>query len=213
MSTRVKICGIRNVAQALSAVESGADAIGLVFYPSSPRAVSTERAAEIVQVLPAFVTAVGLFVNASTDEVNKTLNSVSLGLLQFHGDETPEFCSSFKRPWIKALRIRSEKDLTNIETWLNAGSQGILLDAWHEGLYGGSGETFDWNLLSKHYGEAKNALSSRIILAGGLNPDNVKEAITVARPWAVDVSSGVESSLGEKSVNLLAKFMQEVRSV
>ena len=204
--TRIKVCGITRVADALAAADAGADAIGLVFYAASPRAVSLAQAQEIVQHLPAFVSVVGLFVNPEPSAVAAVLEQVPLDLLQFHGDEPAAFCEQFGRPYLKALRVKPETDLpAMIQQYGSA--RGILLDAWHEGLFGGTGRTFDWDLLKPLKGH------TRIILAGGLAPANVAQACRTARPWAVDVSSGVETAPGQKSAELIAHFAREVANV
>jgi len=209
--TRVKICGITTPAAALVAARAGVDAIGLVFYASSPRAVSVDEAAEIVAALPPFVSSVGLFVNAEPTSVEKVLARVPLDILQFHGDETPQYCASFGIPWLKAIRVRPDTYIPRVMDDFRA-ARGILLDAWHDELYGGSGKTFDWELLrNAEPGTADG--TSRLILAGGLKPDNVAEAIRRVRPWAVDVSSGVESAPGIKSEPLINAFMREVQRV
>lgn len=212
--TRVKICGITTPAAALAAAHAGADAIGLVFYAPSPRAVSVEEAAEIVAALPPFVSAVGLFVNAEPALVDKVLARVPLDLLQFHGDETPAYCGNFGKPWLKAIRVRPDTYIPGLMDEFHA-ARGILLDAWHEDVYGGSGRSFDWDLLRAQRGSdsAGAADGSRIILAGGLRPDNVAQAIRTAMPWGVDVSSGVETAPGVKSEPLINAFMREVQRV
>lgn len=200
--TRVKICGITNLDDALSAVKAGCDALGFVFYAKSPRAVTPEQAAEIISKLPAFVTSVALFVNESSEAVNQVISKTGVDLLQFHGDESAEFCSAFSRPYIKALRMKPELDLTNqFETY--ASSQGILLDAYTPGIPGGTGEMFDWSRIPAH-------LASKIVLAGGLSADNVAKAITQVSPYAVDVSGGVEASKGIKDSSKMTDFMNEV---
>ncbi|MDF1780622.1 MAG: phosphoribosylanthranilate isomerase [Alcanivoracaceae bacterium] len=210
--TRIKICGITRTDDMRVAVESGADAIGFVFYPPSPRAVSASQAAEIVSATPAFVTTVGLFVNPSADEVEQVLNTVSLDMLQFHGDETPEFCAAFKRPFIKAIRMRDDVDLQNEATRWSA-SRGLLVDAYVSGVPGGTGTQFDWRRIPKD-------LPLPIILAGGLDPENIATAISQTRPWAVDVSGGVEEKNadgkargGIKSAAAIKNFIQGVESV
>ena len=202
MRTRVKICGITNLSDAQSAVEAGCDALGFVFYSKSPRAVTPEQAAEIIANVPAFVTSVALFVNESSEIVNQVIAKTGIDLLQFHGDESAEFCSTFSRPYIKALRMKPELDLTaQFETY--ASSQGILLDAYTPGIPGGTGEMFDWSRIP-----AERA--TKIILAGGLSTDNVANAITQVSPYAVDVSGGVEASKGIKDSNKMTDFMSEV---
>jgi phosphoribosylanthranilate isomerase len=180
-----------------------------VFYAPSPRAVSLVAANRILEVLPPFVTRVGLFVNATKAEVLETLAEVQLDALQFHGDEDPQFCASFNRPYLKAIRVRAEVDLPQTVQSYNS-AQGILLDAWHETLHGGTGQTFDWTIIDRL--GASLRLNSRLILAGGLHSENVAQAIVKTRPWAVDVSSGVESAPGIKSVELTRQFVSAVHS-
>ena len=202
MRTRVKICGITNLDDALSAVKAGCDALGFVFYAKSPRAVTPEQAAEIISNVPAFVTSVALFVNESSEVVNQVIAKTDIDLLQFHGDESAEFCASFSRPYIKALRMKPELDLTSqFETY--ASSQGILLDAYTPGIPGGTGEMFDWSRIPSD-------LAAHIILAGGLSAANVASAIAEVSPYAVDVSGGVEASKGIKDSNKMIDFMNEV---
>lgn len=202
MRTRVKICGITNLGDALSAVDAGCDALGFVFYSKSPRAVTPKQAAEIISKLPAFVTSVALFVNETAEIVNQVIAETGVDLLQFHGDESAEFCTAFSRPYIKALRMKPELDLTaQFESY--ASSQGILLDAYTPGIPGGTGEMFDWSRIP-----AERA--TKIILAGGLSTDNVATAITQVSPYAVDVSGGVEASKGIKDSNKMTDFMSEV---
>jgi len=180
----------------------GADAIGFVFYAKSPRAVTSEQAAIVAKVLPAFVTTVGLFVNPEADYVKSVLANVSLDLLQFHGDESPAFCQQFGRPYIKAIRMRDDIDL-QADLKCYQGSRGLLLDTYTPGTPGGTGESFDWHRVPEN-------LASHIILAGGLTPGNVGEAIKQVRPYAVDVSGGVEASKGIKDAAKMAAFMGEV---
>jgi phosphoribosylanthranilate isomerase len=201
--TRIKICGITRPEDARSAADSGADAIGLVFYPRSPRAVSVEQASEIVASLPPFITSVALFVDESVDEINRVLNRVPVDMIQFHGDETAAFCSSFGRPWIKALRVRPDLDIRAL-TERYADARAILLDAWQEGVPGGTGRQFDWALVPA-------SLPRPVVVAGGLNPDNVGEAVSRLRPAAVDVSGGVESSPGIKDAAEIGRFVAAVR--
>ena len=200
--TRIKICGLTRPQDVRAAVDLGADAIGFVFYPPSPRAVSIEQAAELVAMLPPFVTAVGLFVNATAEEVNAVLARVPLQLLQFHGDEAESDCVRYGRPWIKAARMRPGVDLVEFSSsYPRAG--GLLLDAFVEG-YGGGGKTFDWSLIPEGFGRP-------LVLSGGLDADNVVEAVRRVRPWAVDVSSGVESDKGIKDAAKIAAFIAGVR--
>ena len=202
--TRVKMCGITRPQDALAAAQAGADAIGLVFYARSPRNVGLDQAAGIVQALPPFVTTVALFVNPAPEEVLAVMQSVRPDVLQFHGEETPEFCRGFGAPYLKAARVRPETDLIQFAA-LYADAQGLLLDAWNEAAHGGTGERFDWNLIPAN-------LPKPVILAGGLSPENVRLAVETTRPWAVDVSSGIESSKGIKDAALIAAFMKEVKN-
>lgn len=202
MRVRVKICGITRVEDARSAVDNGADAIGLVFYASSPRNVEIEQAAEIANKIPAFVTVVGLFVNAEPDFVREVISRVKLDLLQFHGDETPQECASYGLPFIKAIRVKSDTNLVQCAKDFSA-SKALLLDTFTDGVAGGTGHVFDWNLIPA-------ALDKPVILAGGLNAQNVAQAINQVRPYAVDVSGGVEISKGIKDAAKIAAFMQQV---
>ncbi|KAF0254932.1 phosphoribosylanthranilate isomerase [Pseudomonas putida] len=202
-NVRSKICGITRIEDALAAAQAGADAIGFVFYAKSPRAVDVRQARAIIAELPPFVTTVGLFVNASRCELNEILEVVPLDLLQFHGDETPQDCEGYHRPWIKALRVRPGDDL-EAACQLYAGARGILLDTYVAGVPGGTGEAFDWSLVPAH-------LSKPIILAGGLSADNVGQAIAQVRPYAVDVSGGVERAKGIKDAAKIEAFMQAVK--
>ena len=203
MRVRSNICGITRVEYALAAVESGADAIGLVFYAKSPRAVRVEQSAAIVQALPPFVTSVGLFVNMPRDQLQPLLQQVPLDLLQFHGDESPADCEGYGRPYIKALRVRPGEDLS-VTMAPYAGARGILLDTFVEGVPGGTGATFDWSLVPRD-------AARPVILAGGLEAHNVGAAIAQVRPYAVDVSGGVEVSKGIKDANRIRAFVQAVR--
>ena len=199
---RSKICGITRIEDALIAAEAGADAIGLVFYAKSPRAVSIQQARDIVAALPAFVTTVGLFVNASREELNDVLAGVALDLLQFHGDETPAECESYQRPYIKALRVKPGDDIAQLAAPY-AKARGILLDTYVPGIPGGTGAAFDWSLVPRD-------LPQPVILAGGLSADNVQAAIEKVRPYAVDVSGGVEADKGIKDAAKIRAFMQAI---
>jgi phosphoribosylanthranilate isomerase len=203
MRTRIKICGITRPADARAAAEAGADAIGLVFYPPSPRYLSVERAAEVRDALPPFVQSVALFVNPDAAQVAQVLGRVRPALLQFHGNETPAFCAQFGMPYIKACRVRPGVDLLE---YLRAfsGAAGWLLDSYVE-EYGGVGERFDWSLVPAR-------CDRPLILSGGLARDNVADAIRQVRPWGVDVSSGVESAKGIKDAAKIAAFIAEVRN-
>ncbi|HEY9211000.1 MAG TPA: phosphoribosylanthranilate isomerase [Methylotenera sp.] len=202
MRVRVKICGITRVEDALNAVEHGVDAIGLVFYEPSPRNVEISQAIEIANKIPAFVTVVGLFVNAEPSFVREVISQVKLDLLQFHGDETPQECASYGLPFIKAIRVKSDTNLVQCAKDFFA-SKALLLDTFTDGVAGGTGHVFDWNLIPA-------ALDKPIILAGGLNAQNVAQAINQVKPYAVDVSGGVEISKGIKDAAKIAAFMQQV---
>jgi len=204
MNTRVKICGITRVEDAMTAARLGAHAIGLVFYAGSPRAVTPRQARVIIDALPPFVVPVGLFVNAGAAEIRSVLDEAAVQLLQFHGDETPEFCSGFSLPYLRAVRVRAETDLLQYAQDFRA-AKGLLLDAWVEGARGGTGTMFDWSLIPRD-------LPAPVVLSGGLNPDNVEQAVRQVRPWAVDVSSGVESAKGIKDVRKMEAFMTGVRN-
>jgi len=203
--TRVKICGITRSEDAITCVEAGADAIGLVFYAKSPRFVSHETAANLVALLPPFVTTVGLFVDESADYVNKVLEQVPLDCLQFHGDERAQYCEQFKRPYIKAIRVKEDTNVSTMTTQY-ASAQALLLDTYVANTPGGTGQTFNWQLVPE-----QNNMT--IILAGGLTPENVAAAITAARPYAVDVSGGVEQAKGIKDHNKIKQFINEVQCI
>lgn len=201
--TRVKICGITRAEDALAAAAAGADAIGLVFYAPSPRAVTVAQARAICQLLPPFVNKVGLFVDADAGTVDAVLRDVPLDLLQFHGDEPGEFCARFARPYMKALRMREGVDVAAVLDHY-AEARALLLDAYHPLLKGGTGAVFDWRVIPA-------AARARIVLAGGLNENNVADAIAQVRPYAVDVSGGVESAPGIKDTRRINAFMTAVR--
>ncbi len=203
--TRIKICGITREEDLAAAVAAGADALGFVFYGPSPRHVTPSRAAELIARVPPFVTKVGLFVNEPPATVRAALTQAALDLLQFHGDEDAAYCSQFGRPWIKAARVRPGLDLLEYAAAFAAapGATGLLLDACVAG-YGGGGETFDWSLIPR-------PLPLPVILSGGLHPGNVVAAVRTVRPWAVDVSSGVEAARGVKDARKIAEFIAGVR--
>lgn len=202
---RIKICGITSVEDALVAVAVGADAIGLVFYPKSPRHVTPEQAAAIVRAVGPFVTTVGLFVDASHAEVEAVLAQVPLQLLQFHGDESPAFCAAFQRPFIKAVRMTEAVDVTAAEhRFAAAGAVGLLLDSYSPAAPGGTGETFRWERIP-------TVRQLPLVLAGGLSPDNVALAVQQVKPYAVDVSSGVEITPGRKDSARIAAFIKAAR--
>nr|WP_315445767.1 phosphoribosylanthranilate isomerase [uncultured Pseudomonas sp.] len=202
-AVRSKICGITRIEDALAAVEAGADAIGFVFYAKSPRAVNVQQVRAIIKGLPPFVTTVGLFVNASRCELGEILDAVPLDLLQFHGDESAEECEDWHRPYIKALRVKAGDDIAAaVDAYPSA--SGVLLDTYVEGVPGGTGEAFDWSLIPQ-------GLSKPLILAGGLTPENVADAVARVKPYAVDVSGGVEASKGIKDHVKVRAFIDAVR--
>ncbi|MFQ3201426.1 MAG: phosphoribosylanthranilate isomerase [Zhongshania sp.] len=201
--TRVKICGITRAEDALAAINSGADALGFVFYSKSPRAISIEQAANIMSILPPFVSKVGLFVDADVAEIRNVLACCSLDVLQFHGDETADFCGSFSMPYMKALRMRDDLDLSAAIRSYSAASA-FLLDSYKPGVPGGTGESFDWQRIP-------NNLDISVVLAGGLRPSNAGAAIASCHPYALDVSGGVELAPGIKCANKMTEFITAVR--
>jgi len=203
--TRIKICGITRPEDARAAAELGADAIGLVFYPPSSRYVSLEQARAICDALPPLVSVVGLFVNAERKHILEAMAALPLGWLQFHGDESPDFCAGFDRPFFRALRIAGPETVQDaFQRW--QGSAGLLLDAHVKGQYGGTGKTFNW-------GWIPDQRPLPVILAGGLTSANVAGAVRQVRPWAVDVSGGVEQVGGVKDPERIRQFINEVRGV
>jgi phosphoribosylanthranilate isomerase len=202
--TAAKICGITRPEDALAAARCGAHAVGFVFYRASPRYIDPDAAARIIRALPPFVTPVGLFVNEEAGEVRDVAERTHIRLLQFHGSESPAFCGQFQLPYMKALRVRPEVDLLQYARQFE-GAKALLLDAYQEGLHGGTGAVFDWDLIPP-------ALPLPIVLSGGLTPANVIEAIRRVRPCAVDVSSGVESAKGVKDARKIEAFMNGVRN-
>ncbi len=208
MRTRAKICGITRIEDIHSAVNAGVDAIGFVFYAPSPRSVTIQQAQELAKHIPAYVQIVGLFVNVTADEVTQVLEQVPLDMLQFHGDESAEQCQQIaaqtKRRWYKAIQVKPELDIIKaIKSYQNAGASAVLLDAWHPELKGGTGHQFDWLQFP--------TLNVPLILAGGLKPENIEDAIKTTRAYAVDVSGGVESAKGIKDQQLIEHFMQGVQ--
>ena len=203
--TRVKICGITRPEQARAAAGAGADAIGLMFYEPSPRFVTRARAAAVCAVLPPLVSIVGVFVNPEPREVEAVVEGLPVDLLQFHGEEPPELCAGTGRPYVKAVRVRTRDDIVEAAARY-ADARALLLDAHHDALWGGTGRRFDWNVVPGDAGHP-------IVLAGGLTPENVADAIRFVRPFAVDVSGGVESAPGEKDPESMERFMKEVASV
>ncbi len=200
---KVKICGITNRKDALTAIEAGADALGFVFYSASPRHVSPEQAAEIIRNLPPFVQTVGLFVNENSATVNSIADQCGLDIIQLHGEETPEYCEYIRRRILKAFRVRDTAILDALPKYRVAG---YLLDAWSPVALGGTGLTFNWDIAAEavHRGE-------RIVLAGGLTPENIAESIRQVRPFGVDVSSGVESAPGLKDAALVRRFVASAK--
>lgn len=207
MRTRVKICGLTRIEDIHAVVNAGADAIGFVFFAASPRSVTAEQAQVLLQQVPAYVQTVGLFVNASAVEINAVLKTVALDILQFHGDESPEQCRQIAqitgRRWYKAIQVKADLDvMTEIQQYQQAGASAVLLDAWHPQLKGGTGHSFDWSKFPQ--------LDIPLILAGGLKPENIEDAIKTTKAYAVDVSGGVESAKGIKDQQLIERFMQGV---
>lgn len=202
-AVRSKICGITRVEDALAAAAAGADAIGLVFYAKSPRAVSVAQAQQIIAALPPFVTTVGLFVDMPRAELQQILTQLPLDLLQFHGDESVEQCEGYGRPYIKALRVKAGDDIA-AQMARYPSASGVLLDTFVEGVPGGTGLAFDWSLVPAE-------LPKPVILAGGLTPDNVAAAIAQVRPYAVDISGGVESAKGIKDADKVRAFIRAAR--
>ena len=203
MRTRVKICGITRCQDAEFAAEMGVDAIGLVFFEASPRAVTIAQAKKIVAVLPPFVSVVALFVDAAASTVNDCLAALPIDILQFHGNESQEYCAQFSRPYLKAIRMREGIDLAaKAEIYDDAFA--LLLDSYQPGVQGGTGQTFDWSMIKK--------IDKPIILAGGLTAENVGDAIKRVQPFAVDVSGGVEEDKGIKAQKKINAFMQEVKN-
>lgn len=203
MRTRVKICGITRVEDALAAVNAGADAIGLVFYAPSPRCVNVAQAQKIVAAIPPFVSVVGLFVNAPTTEIQFILSQVRLDIIQYHGDETPDVCKQINLPYYKAIRVKADTNLLQYALEFES-AKALLLDTYTEAAFGGTGQVFDWNLIPKN-------MTKPVILAGGLTAENVAHAIKQVQPYAVDVSGGVEVVKGIKDIAKITAFMQGVK--
>lgn len=203
MNTRIKICGITRPQDALTATHLGADALGLVFFNGSKRCITIEQARNITAVIPPFISVVGLFVNENADSIQQILTHIPIEILQFHGDESPEFCRQFHRPYLKAIRVRSHEDIIHA-TQHYPDARGILLDAHIEGTYGGTGQPFDWSLLPTQW-------DNNWILAGGLNPHNITQALITTGATAVDVSSGVESAAGIKNTEKIESFINAIR--
>ncbi len=201
---KVKICGITNLEDALYAAECGADALGFIFYPKSPRFIEKTKAKEIISKLPPFITTVGVFVNESMENIVNTIHECNINIVQLHGDETPDYCSKVPMKAIKAIRVKDEDSLKQIAEYKTST---FLLDTYSENSYGGTGKIFNWNLAIKAKGYG------RIILSGGLTPDNVNEAIERVKPYGVDVSSGVEEREGKKDKIKVREFIKRVRSL
>jgi len=215
--TRVKICGLTRAQDVQAAVQAGADAVGFVFYAPSPRAVTAEQVAKLLKSVPPFVQPVGLFVDVSEAELLDILKTVRIDLLQFHGHETPEQCAHLAvltgKRWIKALQMKPDVDILPImDSYREVGASGILLDAWHPDLFGGTGHAFDWRRFPQFEQSSTSESQCPLILAGGLTPDNVTEAIHQTHPFAVDVSGGVESAKGIKDQILIQRFIAAVQS-
>ncbi len=204
MRTKVKICGITSLEDALTACEGGADAIGFIFWEGSPRFIAPETAARIIKMLPPFVSTVGVFVNEDVEVINEIVKTAGLGCVQLHGDEPPETCEAVEAKVIKAVRIKDVKSLDGLERF---DVSAYLLDTFKEGTPGGTGAVFDWEIAK----EAKGL--GRIILSGGLTPENVADAVSLVRPYAVDVSSGVESRPGRKDPVMVARFIEAARGM
>lgn len=202
MRTRVKICGFTRAEDVICAARMGVDAIGLVFYPPSPRNVDINQAIEIVSALPAFVSVVALFVDEQEARIQEILQSVPIDCLQFHGDESPETCRKYGKRYMKAVRVRQNTDISELARQYSDAAA-LLLDAWHPEAKGGTGFRFDWNLVPRNF-------TLPIVLAGGLAPGNARTAIATVRPYALDVSSGVEAEKGVKDADKMAAFLAEV---
>jgi len=202
---KIKICGITNPENAEKICQLNINAIGLVFYNKSPRAISISQAKEIIDSIPPFISKVGLFVNSDPSLVDRVLNNVNIDTLQFHGSESPSDCSQFQMPFIKAIRMNKETNLLmQAEEYSDA--TGLLLDSFEEDSFGGTGKTFDWSLI-------KDKINLPIILAGGLNKDNVIKAIKMTQPYAIDISSGVESKKGIKDIEKTKEIIGIVRNI
>ncbi|KAF3976878.1 MAG: phosphoribosylanthranilate isomerase [Methylococcales symbiont of Iophon sp. n. MRB-2018] len=203
MRTRIKICGFTRVEDAVAAAKLGVDAIGLVFYPPSPRSISIEQARNIVNALPAFVSVVALFVDEQESQIKQVLNELAIDVIQFHGNEPANRCNIYNKPYLKAIRMTKQRDVLQIAEQYNDASA-LLLDAYQLGIKGGSGHQFDWDLIPKQ-------CALPIVLAGGLHVDNARLAVQSVRPYALDVSSGVETEKGIKDVAKMAAFIQQVK--
>ncbi|MGB3364734.1 MAG: phosphoribosylanthranilate isomerase [Thermodesulfobacteriota bacterium] len=202
-STKIKICGITNMEDAQAAADYGADALGFIFYKESKRYVDPQVAKSIISSLPPFITTVGVFVNQGMDEISQIKEATGIQVAQLHGDETPEFVSSLPIDVIKVIRVKDKSDLDKVAQY---SAQAILFDTYSDKEYGGTGESFDWEILNNLSSEKK------VILSGGLNPENVLEAVQIVRPYAVDVSSGVEDTPGKKDHTKIKKFIEAIKN-
>ena len=205
MRVRIKFCGITNAADALAAAALGVDALGFVFHAPSPRYIEPAAAAAIIRCLPPLISKVGLFVNMPTDDVHRIVALTGVDVVQFHGDESPAACGLAPRPWIKAIRVRPDTNIAD-EVRSYTGAAAILLDAWEHSVYGGTGGSFDWAAIP-------DKAARPLILAGGLTPENVGTALSRTRPYAVDVSSGIEAGKGRKDHEKMQRFVTEVHNV
>ncbi len=201
--TKIKICGITSIEDATLAAGLGADALGFIFYSGSKRYIDPDTAREIISALPPFLTKVGVFVNQGVEEISDIQEKTGINVVQLHGDETAEFCSSLSSTIIKAIRV---KDISDLESLAQYPVQAILLDTYSDTEYGGTGKSFDWGILDN------KSISQNIILSGGLNPDNVAEAVRIVKPYAIDVSSGVEAEPGKKDHEKVKKFIEAIRN-
>jgi phosphoribosylanthranilate isomerase len=209
VNMRVKICGITRPEDASAAVQAGAHALGFVFYEGSPRYVTPDKAGDIIRTLPAFVQTVGLFVNTSREEAQRIAAASGIQAVQLHGDHTPEDCFGYERPVIKVFRVKDASVLLRLKEYRTAG---VLIDAAVPGKWGGTGQALDWHAVAAFLDNANDGLRTRLILAGGLNPENVSRAVRLVRPYAVDVSSGVEDEPGIKNHRKIKEFMHAVHN-
>ncbi len=204
LRTRIKMCGMKQIEDVHSAAAAGADAIGLVFYPPSPRSISIEQAIPLAHAKGVFMQSVALFVNEDPGRIREIIASVGIDVIQFHGDESADFCQQFDKPYIKALRVKS-KDEVNTQLEEHSQANAVLLDAYVKGVAGGTGKQFDWGLIPE-------GIQDRLLLAGGLTPENVSLAITQTRPYSVDVSGGIEKEKGIKCADRMRQFAMAVRA-
>jgi len=200
---KVKVCGITNLEDAIKSIELGADALGFIFYKKSKRYITPGKAKRIIKELPPFVSKVGVFVNSSLDDIVKISNTTGISAIQLHGDESQAFCNRLKLPVIKTIRVKDRINKQSVESFQ---AQAILFDTYKDNEYGGTGISFDWRIISK------SRINNNIILSGGLNPDNVAKAVNIVKPYAVDVSSGVEKEPGVKDHRKIKKFIEAVKN-